>query len=178
MCRHDIIRSRLKCVFVKYISSSLLLLLILDLDTPVVNVSSTSPTEGETVRFTCNVNTNDIIKGYGWYYNGIQISGETSKEYSLTNGNRFNSGNYYCNVTTQNFNKRSQEISVVYLCKYTFYVFVEVLGIAVAEILEFLELFLVFSLFEFHLKYRVCSWHFNLCFHPCVNVLHKIGIFQ
>ena len=84
-----------------YISLSLLLLLILDLDTPVVNVSSTSPTEGETVNFTCNVNTNDIIKGYGWYYNGTQISGERSKEYSLTNGNRSNSGNYSCNVSTQ-----------------------------------------------------------------------------
>ena len=147
----DIIRSRLKCVFVKYISSSLLLLLILDLDTPVVDVSSTSPIEGKTVNFTCNVNTNDIINGYGWYYNGTQISGETSKEYSLTNGNRSNSGYYSCNVASQNYNKRSQEIVVEYLCKYTF-VFVKVLGIAVAGILEFLELFLIFLLLEFYLK--------------------------
>ena len=128
----DIIRSRLKCVFVKYISSSLFLLLILDLDTPVIDVSSTSPIEGETVNFTCNVNTTDAINGYGWYYNGTQISGETSKEYSLSNGNRSNSGYYYCNVTSQNFTKSSQEISVVYLCKYTFYLYIKVLGIAVA----------------------------------------------
>ena len=84
----------------------------------MVDVSPTSPTEGETVKFTCNVNTTDTIDGYGWYYNGTQISGETSEEYSLTNGNRSNSGYYSCNVTSQNYNKRSQEISVVYLCKY------------------------------------------------------------
>ena len=116
----NFIGSRLKCAVIIYISLSLLLLLILDLDTPVVNVSSTSPTEGETVNFTCNVNTNDIIKGYGWYYNGTQISGERSKEYSLTNGNRSNSGNYSCNVSTQNINKSSQEIMLIYICKCTF----------------------------------------------------------
>ena len=154
---YNIIGSRLKCAFITYISPSLLLLLILDLDTPVVDVSSTSPIEGETVNFTCNVNTNDIINGYGWYYNGTQISGARSKEYSLTNGNRSNSGYYSCNVTSQNFIKSSQKISVVYLCKYTFYVFVKVLGIAVAGILEFLELFLIFLLLEFYLKCHVCS---------------------
>ena len=148
----DIIRSRLKCVFGKYISSSLLLLLILVLDTPVVDVSSTSPTEGGYSHFTCNVNTTDTINGYGWYYNGTQISGETSGEYSLTNGNRSNSGYYSCDVTSQNYNKRSQEISVVYLCKYTFYVFVKVLGISVAGIIEFLVLSLIFLLLEFYLK--------------------------
>ena len=117
---HNIIGSRGKCVFMKHIPSSLLLLLILDLDKPVVNVSSSSPTEGETVRFTCNVKTNDIIYGYGWNYNGIQISGARSKEYSIINGNRSNSGYYSCNVTTQNFNKTSQEIILTYICKCTF----------------------------------------------------------
>ena len=117
---HDIIRSRLKCVFVKYISWSLLLLLILDLDTPVVDVSPTSPREGVTVRFTCNVNTTETINGYGWYYNGTQISDARSKEYSITNGNRSNSGYYSCNVTSQNFNKSSQGITLIYICKCTF----------------------------------------------------------
>ena len=117
---HGIIRSRLKCVFGKYISSSLLLLLILDLDTPVVNVSPTSPIEGVTVKFTCNVNTTDTINGYGWYYNGTQISGARSKEYLVTNANRSYSGYYSCNVTSQNFNKGSQGIMLTYICKCTF----------------------------------------------------------
>ena len=117
---HNIIGSRLKCVFIKHISSSLFLLLILDLDTPVVDVSSTSPIEGETVNFTCNVNTNDIINGYGWYYNGTQISGARSKENSIINGNRSNSGYYSCKVASQNFNKSSQEIILTYICKCTF----------------------------------------------------------
>ena len=117
---HGIIRSRLKFVFVKYISSSLFLLLILDMDTPVVKVSPASPTEGLTVRFTCNVNTTETINAYEWYYNGTQISGARSKEYSISKGNRSNSGNYYCNVITQNFNKMSQGIMLIYICKYTF----------------------------------------------------------
>ena len=132
-----------------------MLLLILDLDRPVLDVSSTSPTEGETVTFTCNVNTNDVINGYAWYYYNSQISDAASKVYPLTNGNRSNSGNYSCNVASQNYNKRSREISVEYLCK-SFYVYINVLGIAVAGILEFLELFLIFLLLEFYLKCRVC----------------------
>ena len=133
-----------------------MLLLILDLDRPVVDVSSTSPTEGETVNFTCNVNTNDVINGYAWYYYNSQISDATSKVYPLTNGNRSNSGNYSCNVASQNYNKSSREISVEYLCKYTFYLYIKVLRIAVAGILEFRELFLIFLLLEFYLKCRVC----------------------
>ena len=73
----------------------------------MVNLSSTSPTEGETVRFTCNVNTTEAINGYGWYYNGTQISGARNKEYSLTNGNRSNSGYYSCNVTTQKLQQKA-----------------------------------------------------------------------
>ena len=121
----------------------------------MVNVSPQSVTEGQNLTFTCNVNANDI-NGYAWYYYNSQISSEISKVYSLTNGNRSNSGNYSCNVTSQNYNKRSQEIVVEYLCKYTFYVFVKVLGIAVAGILEFLELFFIFLLLEFYLKCHVC----------------------
>ena len=97
------------------------------MDTPVVDVSPTSPIEGETVRFTCNVNTNDIINGYGWYYNGSQISGATIKEYSLTNGNRSNSGYYSCNVTTQKYNKSSQGIMLTYICKCTFLFVINIL---------------------------------------------------
>ena len=134
-----------------------MLSLILDMDIPVVNVSPQSVTEGEALTFTCNVNTNVDPSTYAWYYNGTKISGASNKIYSLTNGSRTNSGNYSCNVTSQNFTKSSQEIVVVYLCKYTFYVFVKVLGIAVAGILEFLELFLIFLLLEFYLKCSVCA---------------------
>ena len=126
------------------------------MDIPVVNVSPQSVTEGQGVTFTCNVNTNENPSTYAWYYNGRKISGESNKIYSLTNGSRTNSGYYSCNVTTQNCNKRSQEIVVKYLCEYTFYVFVKVLGIAVARILEFLKLFLIFLLLEFYLKWSVC----------------------
>ena len=127
------------------------------MDIPVVNVSPQPVTEGETLAFTCNVNTNENPSTYAWYYNGTKISGASSKEYSLTNGSRTNSGKYYCMVISDNFNKSSQEIPVVYFCKYTFSVFVKVLGIAVAGILEFLELFLIFLLLEFYLKCHVCS---------------------
>ena len=122
----------------------------------MVDVSSQSVTEGQGVTFTCNVNTNENPRTYAWYYNGTKISGASSKKYSLTNGSRTNSGKYYCMVISDNFNKSSQEISVVYLCKYTFSVFVKVLGIAVAGILEFLVLFLIFLLLEFYLKCFVC----------------------
>ena len=128
-----------------------MLSLILDMDIPVVDVSPQSVTEGQDLTFTCNVNTNVNPSIYAWYYNGTQISGESNKIYSLTNGSRTNSGKYSCNVEFQSFNKRSQEIVVEYLCKYTF-VFVKILGIAVAGILEFLELFLIFLLLEFYLK--------------------------
>ena len=96
-----------------------MLLLLLDLDKPVLTVSTTKPKEGENVIFTCNVNNTDEIKSYEWYHNGNKISDETNKIYSLTNGDRTNSGNYFCNVTSQNFQNSSEKISVTYLCKYT-----------------------------------------------------------
>ena len=97
-----------------------MLLLLLDLDKPVLNVKPTKPKEGENVIFTCNVNKTDEIKSYEWYYDAKKISNETNKTYSLTNGNRINSGDYFCNVTSENFNRISDKISVTYLCKYTF----------------------------------------------------------
>ena len=93
------------------------------MDIPVVNVSPQSVTEGQNLTFTCNVNTNNIINGYAWYYYNSQISDEISKVYSLTNGNRSNSGYYSCVVKFQSFSQHSQVIGVEYLCKYTFCVF-------------------------------------------------------
>ena len=97
-----------------------MLLLLLDLDKPVLNVSPAKPKDGENVVFTCNVNNTDEITSYEWYYNGNNISDETNRNYSLTNGDRTNSGYYFCNVTSKNFERSSEKITVTYLCKYTF----------------------------------------------------------
>lgn len=94
-------------------------MLILDLDTPVIDISPASPKEGENVTFTCDVNNTDAISGYEWYHDGTKVSNGTSKQYVLTNGKRSNSGNYYCNVTSQYFQRRSATRSVTFLCKYT-----------------------------------------------------------
>jgi hypothetical protein len=105
-------------------------LLIIDLDTPVIVVSNVSPKEGENVTFTCDVNNTDVINGYEWYHDGTKVSNGTSNQYVLTNGDRSNTGNYYCNVTSQSFQRQSATKSVIFLCKYT------CLNIRIIKVLE------------------------------------------
>ena len=91
----------------------------LDLDAPTVDISTTSPKEGDDVTFTCIAVTTDSITQYTWHHNNIQIIGENSEIFQLSGGNRINSGNYSCKVTTAaSLKKISSLKSVTYLCTY------------------------------------------------------------
>ena len=98
------------------------MLLYLDLDVPVLDVSNSSPVEGrDNVTFTCNAVTTDTIITYTWYHDKGVIPKESGKTYNLTRGNRTNSGDYACEVTTANLKKNSTKEAVTFLCKYPKY---------------------------------------------------------
>ena len=90
----------------------------LDLDAPTVDISTTSPKEGDDVTFTCIAVTTDSITQYTWYHNNVQIIVENTEIFQLSGGNRSNSGNYTCKVTTATPIERTSSMrSVLYLCK-------------------------------------------------------------
>ena len=95
-------------------------LLLLDLDYPILSISNIMPIEGvDIVTFTCTVNTTYGISNYTWYRNDVEISGQRAQIYQIIKGNRSDAGNYSCNATTTSgLTKRSVATSVIFLCKY------------------------------------------------------------
>ena len=75
------------------------------------------PKEGDTVIFTCDVNTTDVIQNYEWYHDDTEISGEKGKQYMIRRGTRIESGNYSCKVLTQSLERSSERRYLTFTCK-------------------------------------------------------------
>ena len=91
---------------------------LLDVDVPMVKVPSTTPKEGETVNFTCDVVTSDSILNYTWFRDNVQLTGQNARMFRLEDGNRSNSANYSCKVTTvEMLEATSAHLTITYLCK-------------------------------------------------------------
>ena len=87
------------------------------MDAPIVKFSTATPTEGDNVTFTCDVNTTYVILSYEWFHDGIGIVGAKSKEYPIFDVRRSNAGNYSCKVVTQSVQRSSETRFVSILCK-------------------------------------------------------------
>ena len=91
----------------------------LDLDIPTLNITTSSPYEGDNITLTCIAYTNDPITEYAFFHDDGEIHKGRSPLYQISDGNRTNSGVYKCTVKTEYpLVKSSAEKTITYLCKY------------------------------------------------------------
>ena len=93
------------------------LLILSDLDKPVVGVSPASPKEGDDITLTCQGTSNGGTMTYTWYHNDAVITGAARKTYVVLNGTKSNNGNYHCAINTTAFTKVSEKMMITLTCE-------------------------------------------------------------
>ena len=85
-----------------------------------MTTSEDQPVEGmSNVTLTCLAKTSDIVSGYVWYKDNIQIMNATNMTFSLPNNDRNDEGHYSCEVITYKAPRspRSENVTKNFLCK-------------------------------------------------------------